>query len=80
MIEVGIGRINGPQLPARRKGLSSKKVITLFFFVVRDKGLTVFYECNKGSLPERKSVIMGYYSVGLEAFFKVHSRNDEINW
>ena len=35
-----------------------------------NKGFTVIYECNNGYLGERKSTIMGCYSVGLEAFLQ----------
>ena len=55
--------VQGPQLPVRRKGLN------YFLLVVRDYGLTIIYECNNECLGERKSSIVGCYSVGLEAFF-----------
>ena len=45
-------------------------------FVVRDRGLTVNYECNNVCLGERRSIIVGCYSVGLKLFSKVHNRKD----
>ena len=48
MIEVGIGKCTGP---VKRKGLSSKEVVELFFYFLSwTGGLTVIYECNNGCL------------------------------
>ena len=71
MIRWGLVSVQGPaQLPVKRKGLSSKEGVKLFFICCQGLGglATVIYECNNGCLGERKSIIVGCYLVGLEAF------------
>ena len=49
----------------------NKMIFSLYVFMSGFCSNNHIYECNNRCLGERKSLIVGYYSVGYEAFLQV---------
>ena len=58
MIEVGMVSVQGPQLPARRKGLSSKEGVKLFFICCQGVGdLLLFMSATMDAWVRGKALL-----------------------
>ena len=69
--------VQGPQLPVKRKELSFKEGVKLFFICYQGLGdLLLCMSAIMDAWVRGKSIIVGCYQVGLDA---MHNRKDEIN-
>ena len=69
MIEVGIGKCTGSPTASLEEGVEFQgRRLNYSLFLSGTTGFAAIYECNQGCLGERKSIIVGGYSVSLEAF------------
>ena len=73
--------IQGPKLPVRRKGLSSKEGVKLFLISYQGLGgLLLFMSATMDAWVRGKALLWDVTQYALELFSKVYNRKDEINW